>query len=119
MSFDGEIDERRALLRPAGSRRGPIFRARHLVRAQLIAVIPAVVLGMAERRRTHSIQGLMTYGLVNFVFAGVTLSAFLCPLLVLVRLSTEFPQEKWAAWAIPLSIALTLVTMWALLPAVS
>jgi hypothetical protein len=118
MSFDAEIDERRALLRPGGGR-APIFRARHLVHAQLIAVIPAVLVGIDERRGTHLIMEFMTIGVGEFVFAGLTMFAVFCPLMVLIRLATEFPPERRALWAVPLSIALTLVAMWALLPAVS
>ena len=67
----------------------------------------------------HLIMEFMKDGVGTFIFAGLTMFAVFCPLMVLVRLATEFPPEKRALWVVPLSIALTLVPMWALLSAVS
>jgi hypothetical protein len=112
------FDERQALLKPSG-KWGPIFRARHLVRAQVIAVLPSVVVGLNERWGYYRNVEFMVRGVWGLVFSSLALFVFVCPLLVMVRLATEFPREKWALWAVPLSIGLTFIEFWALLPAVS
>jgi hypothetical protein len=116
MPLDDEIDERHALLKPSG-KPGPFFGARHVIYAQLFAVIPCIVIGRGETLGDNLVIWVIRAGGVIFLPLAF-FSVYICPFIVLLWVVTEFPQEKWALWSVPLSFALSFVLLLALLPAV-
>jgi hypothetical protein len=112
------IDERSAVRDPAPGLPF-LIKARHLVYAQLIAVLPSILLGRCE---VWGYSRVLMSGLQGVVLQPVTVVLFFSmsffPLAIFVRSMNESPREKWAIATLPLSLGLSFVQFLALFPLV-
>jgi hypothetical protein len=113
----GAFNEREAFSRPAAEMMRPsTVRAEHMIYAHLLLTLTSIyfersnqlVYGwLLEERLGSAALGLL--------WTTLFFSSLLLPLAVVVRWFTEVPPRRWSWLAVPLSFALSIVQLGALL----
>jgi hypothetical protein len=116
MFLHDEIDAPVASQR-SGNRPRWALRVRHLVYPQVFALVLSVLVGQSER---WGYSRVLETGILGMFFQQapglLACSAFLFPGAIWALLQDEASREQWSWTALPLSILMELVQVWAILP---